>query len=264
MEIPRIANIPKFEDFEEGQLILVSQLVSKVDAISKVRSAIVLVVVILAVVFALTFVYFLGSPNATSFTSSLSKTSSAAPNTGLQLVISFNSTEIRPGNAVNLSVSARNILSTPNNKSSASDWALQTLGQGFGSCTPLNNSPFRIAAFLGYYTMANISQAKSLTVANPVGMYSCTAISQFFYVIFQPDSNNVDVYGCTGSSCQTTGPFPFFESYFQVAGYYTNSSSEIGTTTESYSYHPLGVGNYTVAVGDEWGDLTLLHFTVTI
>ncbi len=111
--------------------------------------------------------------------------------------------------------------------------------------------------------MSNISQASPLTVANPIGGYSCTAISQFIYVVFQPDSNNVDVYGCMGSSCQTTGLFPFFESYFQVAGYYTSSSSEIGTTTESYSYHPLEVGDYTVAVGDEWGDLTLLHFTVT-
>jgi len=190
-------------------------------------------------------------------------TSTSAPNTGLQLVISFNSTEIRPGNSVNLSVSTRNILSIPNNKSSESDWVLPTRGQGFGPCTPLNNSPFRIAAFMGYYTGANISQAQPLTVFNPTGMYSCTAISQFIYVVFQPDSNNVDLYGCLGSSCQTSGVFPFFESYFQVAGYYTNSSSEIGTTTESYSYHPLGVGDYTLAVGDEWGDLTLLHFTVT-
>ena len=243
---------------------------SRFRAISRVGLVIILVALIVVAAFAVTLVYIIpGTPNKTTSYSSTSSTASirSSSQTGLQLVISFNSTLIGTGDSVNLSVSARNILSTPNNKSSESDWALPALGQGFGPCTPLNNSPFRIAAFLGHYTMQNISQAKPLTVANPIGAYSCAEISQFVYLVFQPNSSNVEIYGCLGSSCLTQGPFQmnrsYFESYFQDAGYYTNSSSEIGTTTQSYSYHILGVGDYTVAVGDEWGDLTLLYFTVT-
>ncbi len=112
----------------------------------------------------------------------------------------------------------------------------------------------------------NISQATPLTVSNPDGIYSCIAISQFEYLVFQPESSNVSVYSCMGNNCTSDGPFSmnqsFLASYFQIAGYWTNNTIS-GTTTGGWTFHSLNSGNYTVAVGDEWGDLEVLHFSVT-
>jgi hypothetical protein len=199
----------------------------------------------------------------------MQSTHSAAVNssTGLALIVSMNSSVIFSGDSVNLTVSVRNTRPVAINKSGVSNWALPTLGQGFGPCTNVSNSLFRIAAFTGYYTTANISQATPLTVADPSAFYSCTAISQFVYLTFLPNSNNVKEYSCMGSNCTIYGPFPItgsdLESYFQIAGYWTNVTSVNGTTTtQSSAFHPLDNGTYSIAVGDGWGDLTILHFRV--
>lgn len=180
----------------------------------------------------------------------------------------MNSTEIQSGDSVNLSVYVRNALTTTNNVSAASKWALNTLGQGTGPCTSLNNDPFRIAAFDGYYTYGNISKAQALTIANPDATYMCTEIAQFRYLVFEPESDIVTVHSCQGATCQTRGPFPmqgsYFETYFQIGGYWANSTTSEGSqVTTSSAFHSLENGNYIIAVGDEWGDLALLHFSVS-
>jgi len=152
---------------------------------------------------------------------------------------------INPGDSVNLTISVKNTLSTVNNVPYETNWALSSLGEGTNPPCPWvpggSHTYFEEAAFNGYYTTGNISRAEPLDLINPDAIYLCPiSSSNSPYLSFQPDEVMTSMY-----------------SYLQMGGYWTNVS------TSTAVYHPLGLGTYTIAVGDEWGDLVLLHFQVT-
>src|SRR5438309_11060473 len=72
---------------------------------------------------------------------------------GLKLVLSVNSTYVKPNGAIALTVTEFNPLSVTNNMSKSSDWKMPTLTWVCGRGTV----PYGIALFRGYYTLNNLT-----------------------------------------------------------------------------------------------------------
>ncbi len=194
------------------------------------------------------------------------KTSTQTTNStlGLEFALSINSTEMRPGEVLNITDSISNIFPKVNDVSGASNWALHTL-QIFSSepfpCPSYDS--FQI--FQGFYTSGNISFAKPLELYPPgLGLPSCPLL-QRPYFLFQPSSNLASVF---------LAPQPNFNITFRMGGpsyirgnYSTglcvNISSIGQVPVPPSSTTPFSSGVYTIAAGDEWGQLAILYFVVT-
>src|SRR5713226_2426107 len=104
---------------------------------------------------------------------------------GLALSLLLNSTRIRPGQGISITVQEMNTLSTVNNVSASTHWPLR--GLSVGPCGPLN-FPVGVAIIQGYYTSSSVSAGKPLGLYQP-GEYSCPAmLSQIGAYVFQPSS----------------------------------------------------------------------------
>ena len=169
----------------------------------------------------------------------------------LDLMFSVNSTVISPNEGVGIAIQERNTLLESNNVSSVNDWPMQ--GMGLGPCGSVN-MPMGIEIFQGYYTSANVSTAHPLALYNPTATYSCPLIlSGVTSYLFQPLSDTAAIVGtCDPNPCFTIGiaSSPSFD------GYWTSNAIQ-GSTFVAF---PPGV--YTVAGGDEWGALAVVHFAV--
>jgi len=183
-------------------------------------------------------------------------TSSASltnPSTNLELMVSLNATSIRPVEAVNVTIREFNTLGRSNNVSRSSSWPLGSYGQSFGigPCGSLND-PMGIAVFRGYFVASNVSSAKSLDLY-AIEPYFCPVILPVTSYYFAPLSSSADIQGaCVPLGCLTTT----VSASVNVSGFW-ESSNVVGGT-----FHDLPPGTYTVAAGDEWGSLLLLHFVV--
>jgi len=139
-----------------------------------------------------------------------------------------------------------------NNVSASSDWPVK--GLSLSTCGPVN-LPLGMAVFKGYFTRSNASSAKPLSLYQPNGIYACpmilSGISQYS---FYPQSSKAQVWGsCTPEPCQVR----------DVSG--SNEISGFWNTVpfvEWSSRSTLTPGAYTVAAGDEWGQLVFLYFVV--
>ncbi len=180
---------------------------------------------------------------------SASSTDSA---TGLTLGLSLSATTITGGQTLNVSASEYNAQPAMNNVTASSDWPLQ--GLSLGLCGTVNQ-PFGMAVFRGHYTRSNVSSAKALLLYQPYGVTSCPMIlSEISQYSFYPHNSTAQIWGsCTPGPCQVLK----VSSSSQTSGFW-NAIPLVGS-----SYHstfPPGV--YTVAAGDEWGQLALLYFVV--
>jgi hypothetical protein len=172
---------------------------------------------------------------------------------GLRLDISINSTHISPSQGISINITENNILARTNNVSAVSNWSIANLLLG-----PCGNGvyPFGAAVFRGYWSSSNISSATHLNIFRP-GIYMCPAGLSVQYYLFQPMSDYSSIYSpsANGSSvqcCSLPGhPLPI-SSVLNFNSYWDSFNVE----------HNLGRGVYTVAAGDEWGQLVLLHFAV--
>lgn len=169
----------------------------------------------------------------------------------LDLLLSVNSTLISPNEGVGITIQERNTLLETNDVPSAKDWPMQSLT--LGPCGPVN-LPMGIEVFQGYYTSANVSTAKPLSLYDPNATYSCPMIlSGVTAYLFQPHSDTAAVVGtCNPNPC-------FTESIASEPGFdgYWASNLIQGSIFKAF---PPGV--YTVAGGDEWGALAIVHFAV--
>jgi hypothetical protein len=183
--------------------------------------------------------------------------SSTDSSTGLALGLSLNATTIRSGQTVNFSASEFNTLPAMDNVNASNDWPLR--GLSLGLCGTVNE-PFGMAVFRGYYDKSNISSASQLMLYPPNAMTSCPAI---FSVIsrysFYPDSSKAQIWGsCSPEPCQGD----------DLSGPPISASNKINGFWGGIPYFQwispwtLPSGVYTVAAGDEWGQLVLLHFVV--
>ena len=166
----------------------------------------------------------------------------------LQLRLSLNATIVAPGQSFAITVSEFNTLTTTNNVTAANSWALDGLELGpCGHSYGPTQGPLGVEVFAGHYTATNISQAQPLAIFPfPVGCPQFVRLITGFY--FQPLSDAaywLPSFGGNGTS---------------VAGSVTvGSVYAAGAATGA----PLIPGMYTVAGGDEWGNLLLLYVQVT-
>ncbi|MGA2874978.1 MAG: hypothetical protein ABSE82_05475 [Nitrososphaerales archaeon] len=179
----------------------------------------------------------------TSATITAAQQNQTQSSSGLELRLSVNATSITSGQSILIVVSEYNTLMTPNNISVAHIWSVN--GLTLGSCPTEFVQPFGVAVFQGLYSTLNVSQA------SPLGIFPITACPEYVRLvtgyIFQPQSVVAAV--LPGGSLTNGTPM--------VAN--LTVSREYGTPTQSQVLSP---GVYTVVVGDEWGALLILHFTV--
>jgi len=256
-------------------------------AISLGIVSILVIAIILIVGFA---VYLNPSFNTTSNTTTISSTSTSSSNSsslltpttttasivfanyplsaeatnstlGLELILSVNQTLILSGQVINVSVSIFNTLSTVNNVTGASDWAISSIHSS--ASFPCSNYVY-YQVYQGHYSEANISSANSPLQVSPVYQYLSCPVFQRSYYLFQPLSDNASIpvgYYTTNSSTlyQNT---EMTESGMLIGNYSTSYNSAVFTTNGALPPPPFPTGTFTLAAGDEWGQLAILHFTV--
>src|SRR6266702_3393376 len=172
---------------------------------------------------------------------------------GIRLDLSVNSTSLKPGDKIAITISKRNLRLVPNEVRAASDWKIR--GLNLGPCGTVN-LPIGFAILKGNYTKDNISTGHPLQLYEP-GAYFCPAIlSGINSYVFDPASNLANVVGsCTPNPCFKLP----IESHAQVAGSW---SETIFPFLDQATFHQFSPGVYTVAGGDEWGGILVLNFTI--
>jgi hypothetical protein len=172
-------------------------------------------------------------------TASASTVTSSEPN-DLQLQLRTNATDLQHGGGVEISVSEYNTARAVENVSAANDWPL--MGLSDGACGHMAY-PFGVAVFQGYYTAGNVSSGQPLQI-HPV--VPCPMLIRLVTgYLFSPLNDSAVI--LPGSSNATT--------------LMAVNVTAIGTFNDSLT--PFSPGTYTVAAGDEWGGLTVLHFSVS-
>ena len=178
--------------------------------------------------------------------------STTDPFLGLNLSVIMNTTSLQSGESIDIIISETNTLNTTNTVNAANEWQFSPLS--LSPCGTLNY-PMGLAIFQGYYTPSNVSTAETLELYKP-GMYSCPMIlAGITSYTFQPLSTVASV----------NAPYSIFNlslaSGVTASGYWTdNNSSDVWGLNARFSNFQPGI--YTIAGGDEWGQLILLHFTV--
>lgn len=164
--------------------------------------------------------------------------STTAPGS-LQLRLAINATSLPAGGRLLISVSEFNTETSADNASAATLWKVSGLSVGECGNAPY---PFGVALYQGRYTPENVSQAE------PIRVYPVVPCPLFIRLItgylFEPTSDSATILPGTGA------PVPMAANV-TVSGEYSGSS-----------LLPLAPGTYTVAAGDEWGALLLLHVSV--
>ena len=197
---------------------------------------------------------------------------------GLEFILSVNSTEVPSEDAINMSASILNLLPTEYNLSAANDWAVR--GLSAGSCN-LDATPIGFGVFRGFYDVNNVSSA-----GRPLFMWamvSCRAsrawnVTSYSFLPGGPNGAGNDrgsyagyylVASSASSTCSSTGctyyppPEKFAKGVFpeQFA-----TQATVYAANGTGFYNSLGSSlpsSYTLVAGDEWGQIVLIHFTVT-
>ena len=183
--------------------------------------------------------------------------SNSTTNLGLKLFASVNT--ITNGNQIlNITFLVQNTLTKVNNVTKGTTWALplfENKTDTLYQCIGWGN----LLVFGGFYSLNNISSAGSsvLPLFQP-GVFDNCSYYDFGLYSFQPLSAEAKVYGVDVMS-----PYGTIKllGTSQLSGAYVANQ----TYTRSYTFMrplPFPPGIYTIAVGDEWGQIALLHFTV--
>ena len=185
---------------------------------------------------------------------------------GLRLTLWSNSTELVVGQGLNVTLSIDNTLGSINSVKPSNDWLVHGVpvalwpGCYFGL-------PAQAAVLPGNFTTQDISSAANVTFG-----YGCAEGVEVDHVIFQPNSDQVNLTGLydVTSTNQTLGPFNLSLG-FTTRGFWDlqNLSRQINIPILGDQYPPrppasvpFAPGVYTVAVADEWGQVALIHVTV--
>jgi len=207
---------------------------------------------------------------------------------GLKLTLSVNATTIPSQDAIGITASILNTLPTANNLTAASAWAIDGLSAGpcnSGNATNKLYYPVGIGVFKGTYGLNNISSAGSplfvwaeiscIVQGVSVGAqyYALRSITSYSLL---PGSENGTYAGyyavpgtppppvCNGGVCTYTGqtPVTLTKGVFPTRFSFQDSINAANGSGFYNSLHSSLPANYTLVAGDEWGQLTLLHFQV--
>lgn len=217
---------------------------------SKVSFAVSVIVVLLLVGGFLVATQ-LGAPSKSEQSSSMSTstttgTSGSSQGLQLQLSVAVSYSGGPDGNVtVGMTVDEYNTLPVANNVSKSDAWGLQ--GLSLGPCG-IMAYPFGVAIYQGLYTAGNVSQAK------PLDIYPAVACPMYIRLVtgylFQPTS---DLAAILPGAANATTPM---SANVTASALYSMAPPPPTSSTS------LGPGTYTVAAGDEWGAVVLVHFTV--
>ncbi|MGH2640006.1 MAG: hypothetical protein ACRDF4_12120 [Rhabdochlamydiaceae bacterium] len=180
---------------------------------------------------------------------------------GIELSLSVNQTLIQSGQAINVSAGIFNTLHKVDNVTGASDWATPTINSAASFPCP-NYLYYQV--YQGYYGESNISSASSPAQTAPQESLPCLQ-NQRAYYLFQSLSDSASVpigYYNTNSSVYYVSTLMAISG--MLTGYYVPSFNSSGYIQDYQPPPPaFPPGTYTLAAGDEWGQLVLLHFFVT-
>jgi len=185
---------------------------------------------------------------------------------GLRLTLSTNSTELVVGQGLNVTLSIDNTLGSVNSVKPSNDWLMH--GVPVALWPPCYfGLPAEAAVLQGNFSAGDISSAANVTFS-----YMCMEGVNVDHAVFQPNSDQVNLTGLydVTSANQTLGPFHLSLS-FTIRGSWNlqNLSHQLNIPILGEQYPPrppasipFSPGVYTVAVGDEWGQVALIHITV--
>ncbi len=184
--------------------------------------------------------------------------------TTLRLTTSISSSNLRVGQNLSLSMSVTNILPTAATVLPSTDWSFEGVPvTPWGACHL--NYPLEVEIVRGNYSVQQLPNAVNATFG-----YTCYSALTANTITFQADSDlaNVTWTGPGPGVVQTFGPYVM--SYnFTTSGFWNLADitgSEIpvigGGNGAPPPPTPFTPGTYTVAVEDEWGQVSIMHFTV--
>lgn len=191
---------------------------------------------------------------------------------GVKLEVSLNGTRLvdspsqNTSDTILVSMTEYNILPYVNNLTAGNNWPLENLT--VGGCD--FHEPFGIAVFRGNYTSENISKASSIDLF-PVLMCPVGSLPSEYYT-FEPNSDFATIitspYFLISPTDNTTAVRQTYASQpvtdnIPLNGYCCKQIP-LGGGPFTIGLIPFAAGIYTLATGDMWGDLTILHFTVSV
>ena len=178
----------------------------------------------------------------TAPTTSETTTTSAQSLDGLQLQVSVNATTLTHGEALEISVSEYNALSTINNVTAATNWGVN--GLVLSACPNLNELPLGVALFQGSYNAQNISQAA------PLALFPAVPCALLIRLITGYDFLPASINAAIMPGGDISSPTPM------------SGSLTVNGTYSAAQLKPLTPGVYTLVAGDEWGTLEFLYIVV--
>lgn len=170
---------------------------------------------------------------------STEKTSQINP-APLELLLSINSTIIRPNQTLGIDIVLNNTSPNVLVKDSQNDWPMEGLSMG-----PCELDPIGIGVYKGNYSPENVTGTRPLQLYQN-GTYQCPMLVGVDRYVFESSSDKAISETGNGNS---TGEMRYDTSFH---GYYTRGGFVLPS-----------VGVYTVVAGDKWGNLAIRHFTVT-
>ena len=171
---------------------------------------------------------------------------------GLKLSLSISNPVIFKGDAVGITIGESDTQTTPVNMNFSNNWPVE--GLSLSQCETMG-SPFAVGVTQGYYVEANISSAEMLDIFAPTSFPAGDCAPSIFNAssyIFQPKDSIVSIV------------YPPLDSQPQIFNE-TNAAtvSATGYLPNVGNWTEFQMGTYTVVGGDEWGNIVILHFTVT-
>ena len=171
---------------------------------------------------------------------------------GLSLSLSLDSTTYQPGQEVSIIINEKNRRIITNNVRVGDKLPSNKLS--LESPFSWYQYPFGIAIFQGGYTSSNYSAATPLIIFEPNVYLGHSFMGPTSYR-FHPSS---DIANVEGSDFTSNSAQPI-KCEITTEGYWPDNFQSAQRSDQQYWFTP---GVYTVAAGDEWGALIVLHFTV--
>jgi hypothetical protein len=200
---------------------------------------------------------------------------------GLKLSVVVNTTLMKSGQRIQVSVSLYNTLDVKNNLSISDNLPFRgVLLALWPTCTYIvglnyDTTPAQAIILKGNFTAATIPSVANASLWSGVGIL-CHEGVEAHNVIFEPHSSMANVTGiCYCPLGTSIGPFEISNN-FTTRGYWDPSLNSHRSTPPFLAWGPNNQdsnqvptetifvpGVYTVAVGDVWGQEVVLHFTVS-
>jgi hypothetical protein len=187
--------------------------------------------------------------------------------TGLDLVLALNSTTLKIGQKLQVDISLFNALPSAISMAASQDWPFRgvpvALWPACYSTGLIFDTPAYAVLFKGNHTLQGVQSAANTTIT-----FMCMEAAGVDHVVFEPDSSQAYL---TGSGFgPDPGPYQLSLN-FTTNGYWDllNNSNQVNPPVIGQQSPtppiatPFVPGVYTIAVSDEWGQVAVLHFTVT-